>query len=103
LTIAIDLKYRNRKPETYEIPVGPLPPCRQVGITDAGNLEKEGLTEGLQDFVTYAYFVDPAGRKWKRYVGQEPKEVATIPKVDVTAQGTAPIVRTDIQRIDPCG
>jgi hypothetical protein len=39
MTIAVDLQYQNGETKTYEIPVGSLPGCRQVGITDGGNLE----------------------------------------------------------------
>jgi hypothetical protein len=103
MTIGVDLKYRNGETKTYEIPVGSLPGCRQVGITDGGNLEKLGIASGVEDVVTYVYFVDPNGHKWKRHVGQEPTEVATIPEVYVSSSTTSEIVRTDIQRIDPCG
>lgn len=102
MTIAVDLKYENGRTTTYKIPVGSLPPCRQVGISDGGNLEKSGLAKGVDNVVTYVYFVDPTGHKWKRYVGQEPAEVSTIPEVDLTRSSNM-IVRTDLQRIDPCG
>lgn len=103
MTIAVDLLYAGGQTETYEIPVGSLPPCRQVGITDGGYFTKADLAGWVKDVITYVYVVDPTGRKWKRYVGQEPIEVTTIPRVDVVDHSVAEIVRTDIQRIDPCG
>jgi hypothetical protein len=102
-SIAVDLNYENGETRTFEIPVGSLPPCRQVDITDGGYLQDSGPEGGVEDVITYVYFVDPAGRKWKRYVGQEPIEVPTIPEIDVSSHRTLGIVRTDIQRIDPCG
>jgi hypothetical protein len=71
MTIAVDLKYADGRMETHEVPVGSLPPCRQVGITDGGYFRKSGLAGSVRDVVTYVYFVDPTGHKWKRYVGQE--------------------------------
>jgi hypothetical protein len=71
MTIAVDLKYADGRMETHEVPVGSLPPCRQVGITDGGYFRKLGLAGSVRDVVTYVYFVDPTGHKWKRYVGQE--------------------------------
>lgn len=102
MTIAMDLKYEDSKAETFEIPVGSLPPCRQVGITDGGNLRSE-IAKGVTDVITYVYFVDPMGHKWKRYVGQEPVEVSTVPEIYMDASNGGMVVRTDIQRIDPCG
>jgi hypothetical protein len=103
MTIGVDLTYTDGHTDTYEIPIGSLPPCRQVGITDGGDLEKTGRAEGVTDIVTYVYFVDPTGHKWKRYVGQEPTEVETVPEVPIRSRRMSIIVRTDIQRINPCG
>jgi hypothetical protein len=103
MTIGVDLKYESGEVKTYEIPVGSLPPCMQVGITDHGYLAKTGEARDVQDIVTYVYFVDPTGHKWKRYVGQEPNEVASIPNIFEGTYQTSMIVRTEIQRMDHCG
>jgi hypothetical protein len=42
MTIAVGLNYESGDVKTYEIPIGSLPPCHQVGITDDGSLEKSG-------------------------------------------------------------
>ena len=36
--------------------MGSLPPCRQVRVTDNGNLDKSGEADGVEVVTTYVYF-----------------------------------------------
>lgn len=65
----MDLKDENGETLTVEIPVGSLPPCRQVGITDGGYLEDSGLERDVEEVITNVYFVDPAGPEMETLCG----------------------------------
>ena len=103
VSIEVNIVRSRGQTRNYVVPIGTLGPCRQVGVTDGGYLEKSGQKDYVSRIDLFVLFTDPNGNKWKRGVGAPPIGVEVIPDIDMALPNDNDIVRTGIQQVSPCG
>jgi hypothetical protein len=101
VVVQIDLYRPKGDPITYLVPVGPLPPCREVRVLDQDSLYRSGTLRDVERVQLRVHFVDPAGYRWVRATSGAPMTDTGPPKRNVRTN--ADLVRSEQAVLKPCG
>jgi hypothetical protein len=101
VVIEIDLIRHSGRTVVYLVPVGLLPPCREVKVEDQNSLYTTGVLKDVDKVRLKVHYVDPAGYHWLRGTSGLPEiDRQGVPRSDQNTNGQ--IVRSELTEMKYC-